>query len=203
MEPTTTWFIAKRGGRIAPDPGGRLAQTLSIGGHCFEPAHQDVEQALARTFVGKLDAVLRQDRAVDAARKAGKHRAFRRKRVAEVGERNTGGLADVANRDLLEALLGGKLHQRIDDLAARIGGFGFRGFGFALGSACHSALLRLLGRQSICLRARRQAQTIFGAQAGALPDTVNRGDPYPAISAARSRAAAAARAMRSPRPPSP
>ena len=122
-----------RGG-LAPEPGGRLADALAVGRHRFQPAHQNVEQPLARALVGEFLAVLGQYRAIDAARESGQHGALRGERVTEIGERHAGRLADVAHRDVLETPLRRELHQRVDDLAARVGRLGF-----ALRLARHAA----------------------------------------------------------------
>src|SRR5271166_4493137 len=115
----------ERGGRLPPQPGADFAKAFAIGRHGFEAAHQNVEQPLAWTFVCQLFAVLRQDGAIDATGEAGQNRALGRESVAKVGVRDAGRLADVADRDVLETLPARELHQRIDDLPTRIGGFGF------------------------------------------------------------------------------
>ena len=61
-------LIYRQGGDgLAPQPCERLANTLAVGRHRLEPAHQDVEQALAWVLIRKFPSVVRQDGAVDAA----------------------------------------------------------------------------------------------------------------------------------------
>src|SRR5271154_6522260 len=48
----------QRGGGLALEPRYSLADALAIGRHRFQPAHQDVEQPLARGLVGELLAVV-------------------------------------------------------------------------------------------------------------------------------------------------
>ena len=109
---------------ITAQPSRDLAQAVAIRRHRVEPPHQDVEQALARRFGRQFGRAVRQDRAVDTFGKPAQYRAFGGKRVAKVGQRDVGGRADVADRDVLERPLGGEPHQRIDDARARIGAFG-------------------------------------------------------------------------------
>src|SRR5208282_5585553 len=106
---------------------------------------------LARTFVCELPIVLGQDGTVDAARKAGKHGRLRGEGVAEIGERHTGRLADIADRYVLETPLPRELHQRIDDFAARVGR---RRLGLAFRFRRHSALLKITFQTMYALRRR-------------------------------------------------
>ena len=110
------------------NPGLRVAERVSErtaalwGVEHLEPAHQDVEQALARRLLGHVVIGAGEHRAVDLLHLRGEDRERRAECPAQLGQRDAGLLGDLGKADLLDRLLGEQRHERFDDpLARRLG----------------------------------------------------------------------------------
>jgi hypothetical protein len=94
----------------------------------FEPAHQHVEQALARRLLRHVViAAAGEHGTVDGLHVRGEDGERRAERVAQARERDAGILGDLGKTDLLDRLFGEQRHERVDDafalgLAAARGG---------------------------------------------------------------------------------
>jgi hypothetical protein len=92
----------------------------------FEPAHQDVEQPLARRLLGHVGIAAGEHCAVCLPYLRGEDRERRRECAPQLGERDVGCCGDVGKPDSLERFFGEQRHKSVDDaialgLAARSG----------------------------------------------------------------------------------
>ncbi len=103
--------------------GRRVRKALQrrlVGRQRIEPAHEDIEQAVARALA--LRRTAGEHRLVDAFRERRENGELAGEDAAQFGERHVGGGSDVGEANGHEAALGGERHQRIDDAVARLTG---------------------------------------------------------------------------------
>ena len=114
----------------------------------LDPAHQHVEQPLARRLLGHVGIIAGEHRAVDLLYVGGQNREGRTECAAQVGERNAGALGDLGKADLFDRLFGKQRHEGVDDA-------------LALGSSLVGSLARAAWPASICdLRAMTELPDI-------------------------------------------
>ena len=111
----------QREARIAPRRAHQRAHRVLVGRQRFQPAHQHVEQPLARRLFGHVGVAAGEHRAVDVLDVGGEDRERRAEFGAQLRQLQPGAAGDFGQADLLEGLLGEQRHQRVDRLVA-IGG---------------------------------------------------------------------------------
>jgi hypothetical protein len=84
----------------------------------LEPAHEYVEQAVARRLLGVFAATARKHFTVGLANEGGDHVECRPELAPHVGQRNAGLFGDGGESDVLERLLGEQREEGLDDLVA-------------------------------------------------------------------------------------
>jgi hypothetical protein len=89
-----------------------------VRGKQLDPAHQHVEQPLARRLFGHVGIVASEHRAVDPLYVGGQNRKGRIECAAQVGKRNAGALRDLGQADLFDRLLCKQRHESVDDAVA-------------------------------------------------------------------------------------
>ena len=124
--------------RIARRRAHQRARRLAIGRHRLDAPHQHVEQPLARRLLGHVGFTAGQHLAVELLHVRGEDRERAGELAAQRRERDVGAPRDIAEADLLEALLGEQRHQRRDDLFA-VGAAGRRQGGRGFGAVRRSA----------------------------------------------------------------
>ena len=118
--------------RASASGGSRRAERSSertaslCGTEQFEPAHQHVEQPLARRFLFHVGIDLGQHLAVELLGMGGEDGERRAEFAAQFGERDAGALGQLGEADPLDRLLGQQRHKRVDDAFARRAGRGGR-----------------------------------------------------------------------------
>ena len=82
------------------------------------PAHQHVEQALARRLLGHVASAAGEHGAVDVLDVGGDDRQRRAEFGAQLGQFQPGAAGDFGQPDLFERMLGEQRHQRVNRLVA-------------------------------------------------------------------------------------
>ena len=121
----------------------------------FEPAHQHVEQALARGFLRHVGIVAGQHLAIDLLDLCGQHRKRGAELRAKLGQRNAGRDA-TSPRPIPRTVVGEQRHEGLDHPLAR-GAFRADAAGSSNGAACNErfdlrAMMSLLRTDSIPTR---------------------------------------------------
>ena len=100
---------ASGGSRRAERSSERTASLC--GAEQFEPAHQHIEQPLARRFLRHVGIDLGEHLAVELLDVGGEDRKRRAELAAQLGQRHAGALGDLGEADALDRLLGEQRHE--------------------------------------------------------------------------------------------
>ena len=111
----------EREARIAPRRAHDRAHRFLVGRERLQPAHQHVEQPLARRLLRHVGVAAGEHRAVDVLDVSGEDRERRAELGAQLRKLETGAAGDFGQADLLEGMLGQQRHQRVDRLVAVAG----------------------------------------------------------------------------------
>ena len=116
---------------IAPRRTHQRAHRFLVGRQRLEPAHQHVEQPLARRLLGHVGVAAGEHRAVDVLDVGGEDGERRAEFGAQGRKLQAGAAGDFGKPDLFEGMLGEQRHQRVDRLVA-VGSAARRGAAGAL-----------------------------------------------------------------------